>query len=115
MIKESRKYKLVLKDVALWMLLLLFVTVIAKIISSRFPPFGKDQLNGWVTIGQAKQVKVGMTSDDIEKLLGKPKKITTWGDDNLLHYEYHTGTIFVGMTMDIYFGKDGKVESYRII
>lgn len=115
MIKESRKYIAILKDVTLWMVLLLIFTVSSKIISSRFPPFGKDELNGWVTIRQSNQVKIGMTLDEVERLLGKPKEITTWGKDNLLKYKYHTGTIVLGQTLTIDFGKDNKVEYIRRI
>ncbi len=72
----------------------------------------------WMTQSEETAVRVGMTTTEVERVLGRPARIVTYRDAPGPTWTYHVAGAPFGMTdFDISYGADGKVSyaSERIL
>jgi len=109
---KARKSKLndTLKEIIVWAIFLIIMTVAARVLPCYFSSLWTSTKEGFVSARQIKELKIGMSPEEVEKLLGKPETIQRWGEDKLLEYRYVTGTVIWGQRLKIYFDKDNRIE-----
>src|SRR4030095_3641551 len=72
----------------------------------------------WMTQSEETAVKVGMSTSEVERVLGRPARIVSYRDAPGPTWTYHVAGAPFGMTdFDVSYGADGKVlyASERII
>lgn len=84
-----------------------------KLSEWHFPYMMEVQQGTYITNDQYKQLKIGMTKDQVAYILGKPLNQYMFDQNrwDFIYQDYKSNNLKKDYSLTIFFGKDGKVTN----
>jgi outer membrane protein assembly factor BamE len=79
----------------------------------RFPYMMEVQQGTYVTEGQYKQIKIGMTKDQVSYIIGKPLCQYMFDQNrwDFIYQDYKSNSLKKDYSLTVFFGRDNKVTN----